>query len=598
LSDTANDSSHASRAPRRGFGEALRDALARLRQLQLAPFRPRLLELRHGYGRARLSRDIGAGITVGIVALPLAMAFAIASGVKPEAGLFTAVIAGFLISALGGSRVQIGGPAGAFIVIVYGIIERYGLANLLISTVFAGVLMFALGLARLGQLVRFIPVSIVIGFTNGIAVLIMLSQLKDFLGLSIDKMPADFFHQITTIAHALPSTNPWAVVIAAASLVGVIVWPKTGAMASPIRPLRWIAHVPGTIVVLVAATTAVALLDLPVETIGSRFGGIPQSLPAFQLPDFSWELVKQLFAPTITIALLGAIESLLCARIADNMIDDRHDPNQELMAQGVANVVTPFFGGIPATGTIARTVTNVRSGATSPVSGIVHAATLLAIMLAAAPLASSVPLATLAAILVFVAWNMGEWREFVRLKNFALTYRTILLATFLLTEIFDLTIAVEVGLVLASLFFIYRITTLTRIEPVRLAPADDPAAAPIGVEAWRLHGSLFFGSVGKLEALTDPAHFAGTQAPRVVVLDFTPLLSLDTTGVETLDTLRKQLARRNGALIIAGAAQQPLSLLRRSGFVDRNGETNLVADFPGGLVRAWQVLASFDSGPR
>ena len=570
----------------------------RLANLPLARFRPRLADCLRGYDRKLLSKDIGAGITVGIVALPLAMAFAVASGVKPEQGLATAIIAGFLISALGGSRVQIGGPAGAFIVIVYGIVERYGVANLLISTVFAGVLLFALGLFKLGQLIRFIPVSIVIGFTNGIAVLIILSQVKDALGLSIDKMPADFFQQIGAITSALSSVNPWAVAIAGWTLIGLAIWPQASALTSPMRWLRWVAHVPGTIVALVTTALAVALFNVPLETIGSRFGGIPQALPAFALPEFSWTLVKQLFAPTLTIALLGAIESLLCARLADNMIDDRHDPNQELMAQGIANVVTPFFGGIPATGTIARTVTNAKSGGRTPVAGIVHALTLLAIVLVAAPLAGGIPLATLAGILLYVAWNMGEWREFARLKRFAMTYRATLLATFLLTVILDLTVAVEVGLVMASLFFIYRISTLTRVERISLAPADDPAAAPAGVEAYRVYGSLFFGSVGKLEALSDPAHFAGTQAPRVIVLDFAPLLSLDTTGVEALDMLRRRLARHHGGLLIAGAAEQPLSLLRRSGFVERNGAENFTQDFAGALVKARPVLARLDSGPR
>ncbi len=559
-------------------------------RLDLAPFRPRLLDALRTYDRRHLTKDIGAGITVGVVALPLAMAFAIASGVKPEAGIFTAVIAGFIIAALGGSRVQIGGPAGAFIVIIYGIIDRYGLANLLISTMLAGVLLFGMGLFKLGQLVRFIPVSIVIGFTNGIAVLIALSQVKDALGLSIDKLPADFFHQIGALADALHTINPHAVAICAASLALVVLWPKSYQMGH-VPWKRWVAHVPGTIVALALATIAVSALHLPVETIGSRFGGIPQGLPSFALPEFGWELAKQLVAPTITIALLGAIESLLCARVADNLIDDRHDPNQELMAQGIANFVVPLFGGIPATGTIARTVTNVKSGATSPIAGIVHALTLLLVILVAAPLASNIPLAALAAILLFVAWNMGEWREFARLKQFALTYRTILLTTFFLTVVFDLTVAVEVGMVLASLFFIYRISQLTRVEPVQLADA------PAGVEAYRLTGSLFFGAVSKLEALTDPARFTGESAPSVVILDFAPLLSLDTTGLETLESLRKQLSKRNGALIVAGAREQPLGLLTRSGFIAHTGAENVVADLPAALARARALQAGTASPP-
>jgi len=550
---------------------------------ELARFRPRLLDALVGYSGERLLRDIGAGLTVGVVALPLAMAFAIASGVKPEAGLVTAIIGGFLISAFGGSRVQIGGPAGAFIVVVYAIVERYGLANLLISTMLSGVLLIAVGLARLGQLIRYIPVAIVIGFTNGIAVLIALSQVKDALGLAVGKLPADFFSQIGALVGALASTNSYALALAAAALATVALWPKSYALGRVAPWRRWVAVLPGTIVALVGATLVVAVLELPVETIGSRFGGIPQSLPALALPEFSWERVKLLVAPTVTIALLCAIESLLCARVADNLIDDRHDPNQELMAQGIANLVAPLAGGIPATGTVARTITNIRSGASSPIAGMVHALALLAVLLVAAPLAAGVPLAALAGILLFVAWNMGEWREFARLRQFQPTYRITLLTTFVLTVILDVTVAVEVGMVLAALFFIYRIGTLTRVEPV--------AGMPAGTAAYRLTGSLFFGAVGKLEPLTDPARHGDATAPRVIVLDCTGLLSLDTTGLETIDMLRKQLARRGGTLLIAGATEQPLSLLARSGFIERLGADNLLPDLAAAQARAGALAA-------
>ncbi|HBH40115.1 MAG TPA: sodium-independent anion transporter, partial [Curvibacter sp.] len=328
----------------------------------LAVFRPKLLDTLPGYTRAHFARDLGAGLTVGVVALPLAMAFAIASGLKPEAGLFTAIIAGFLISALGGSRVQIGGPAGAFIVIVYGILERYGLANLIIATAMSGVLLFLMGLFRLGALIRFIPIAVVIGFTNGIAVLIMLSQVKDFLGLTLDKVPAGFFAQLQALGGALHTANPTALALALGSLVLVAVWqglmPRLGPDKLPFSGKLTV--VPGTIVALVLATLLSWALALPVETIGSKFGGIPAALPALVWPAFTWSTVQFLLMPALTLALLGAIESLLCARIADGYTEDRHNPNQELMAQGVANVVTPFFGGMPATGTIARTVTNAK----------------------------------------------------------------------------------------------------------------------------------------------------------------------------------------------------------------------------------------------
>jgi SulP family sulfate permease len=536
------------------------------------PFRPRLLDSLKGYDRTRFLADLGAGLTVGIVALPLAMAFAIASGVKPEQGIFTAIIAGFLISALGGSQVQIGGPAGAFIVIVYGIVERYGLANLLISTSLAGILLFLMGWLKLGALVRYIPVSIVIGFTNGIAVLIGLSQVKDLLGLKIDKLPADFFTQIGTLANHIHDLDPLSLLIGLVCLAIVVLWPKSYTMPqAPMTPRdharRVAAHVPGTIVALGLATLLTFVLSLPVETIGSRFGGIPQSLPSFSMSDFSWAGAKQLLIPTITIALLGAIESLLCARVADNMTEfRRHDPNQELMAQGVANFVTPFFGGIPATGTIARTVTNVRAGAATPIAGIIHALALLLIVLVAAPLALHVPLAALAGILLFVAWNMGEWREFVRLRQFNHSYRIIMVGTFLLTVIFDLTVAVEVGLVLACIFFIWRMGTLFDVSPV----TDQDL--PPGVYVFELYGSLFFGAVGKIEDLPEELP-AGTRA---VVLEMHKLVLMDSSGLDALQQLWRTLQRQDIGLVLANVNEQPLSLIRRVGFDALLGDDAIV----------------------
>ncbi len=544
-------------------------------------FRPRLFDALTDYSRARFLNDVSAGLTVGVVALPLAMAFAIAAGVAPQAGIYTAIIAGFLIAALGGSRVQIGGPAGAFIVVLYGILQKYGLANLLIAGMMAGVLLFAMGLFRIGNLIRFIPVAVVTGFTNGIAVLIVLSQLRDFLGLDIANMPADFFDSLTALFEHLGSADWQTLTIACVSLLTVIFWPKTYLEHSQ-RWLHYASRIPGTIVALVLATGFVALTDFNVATIGSRFGSIPQGLPAFELPTFTWSLAKQLVAPTITIALLCAIESLLCARVADNMIDERHDPNQELMAQGVANFVTPFFGGIPATGTIARTVTNIRSGATSPIAGIVHSLTLLLILLVAAPLAAYVPLATLAAILMFIAYNMGEWRAFPRLRQFTAPYRIVLISTFLLTVIFDLTVAVEVGMVLSSLFFIYRISDLTRLEKMHL-----PAGTPEGVEGYRIFGSLFFGAVSKLEVLLDPKR----QPPKVMIFQMHQLISLDTTGLETLEVICKNLRKQGAVLILCDLNKQPRSIIRRSGFLEALGPENLTDSLEHALARARQLLA-------
>ena len=544
--------------------------------MALASFRPRLLDALKDYTRERFAKDMGAGLTVGIVALPLAMAFAIASGLKPEAGIWTAILAGAIVAALGGSAVQIAGPAGAFIVIVYGIVERYGLANLLISTSCAGVLLYLLGLLKLGTLVRYVPVSIVVGFTNGIAVLIALSQVKDFLGLPVEKMPADFFSQIKVISTHLGSTNAYALALALTCLAGLFVWPRLFARTPPDKGMtarlmqsfealqlhhavRVASRLPGPIVALVSLSVLAYVAGLPVETIGSRFGGIPPSVPAFALPDFSWDTVRLLFAPTLTIALLGAIESLLCARVADQISGQpRHDPNQELMAQGLANLVVPFFGGMPATGTIARTVTNVRAGASSPVSGLVHALTLVLIVLVAAPLAVHVPLAVLAGILMYVAWNMGEWRELLNLRQFSSHYRLLMLGTFFLTVVFDLTVALQVGLVLACVLFVRRMSTLFQV----VETGRDAESA-----SFQLYGSLFFGAVAKI----DPILTVVENAPQALVirLDVQQLQSLDRSGLDVLEQLHKAVALRGGRLVMTGLNAQPRETMARAGFLAR-----------------------------
>lgn len=531
-------------------------------------FRPRLLDALRGYDRARFSRDLGAGLTVGIVALPLAMAFAIASGLKPEAGLWTAIIAGLLISLFGGSSVQIGGPAGAFIVIVYGILERHGLANLLIATACAGVLLFTMGLLRLGRLVRYVPVSIVIGFTNGIAVLIAASQVKDWLGLSIAKMPADFFAQLRTIGSNLDSFNPFAFVLGTACFVGLFLWPRLWHAESPVKKLAQQvpgmheasevgARIPGPIVALVTLTALAWYFRLPVETIGTKFGSIPQGLPAFRLPDFSWDTVKQLVSPTLTIAALGAIESLLCARVADQVSNlPRHDPNQELMAQGLANFIVPFFGGMPATGTIARTVTNIRAGATSPVAGVIHAATLAGVVLLAAPLALLVPLSVLAGILCFVAWNMGEWREFAHLKKYSSHYRLLMTGTFALTVVFDLTVAVQVGLIAACVLFIQKMSSLFSVE---LVSTED------GSLRYDLYGSLFFGATAKIDPIVQAVESLPPGSN--VVLDALHLVHLDTSGLDALRQLHKVVLLRQGSLAIENLHEQPREVIERAGFL-------------------------------
>ena len=532
-------------------------------------FRPKLLDSLKGYTREQLGADVAAGITVGVVALPLAMAFAIASGLKPEAGLFTAIIAGFIISALGGSKVQIGGPAGAFIVIVYGILERYGLANLILATAASGVLLFTMGLLKLGTLIRFIPVAVVIGFTNGIAVLIMLSQAKDFLGLKVNNMPADFFGILRSLNEALPTFQASAFALACGSLALIVGWqlvfsakPGQAPAKGLRRMLQW---VPGAIVALVVATLLALGMHLPVETIGSKFGGIPSEVPSFVWPEFSLATLQHLSMPIITLTLLGAIESLMCARIADGLIGDRHNPNQELMAQGVANFVTPFFGGMPATGTIARTVTNVKSGGRSPVAGMVHALVLLGVVWVAAPLANHVPLATLAAILMFVAWNMGEWHAFTDLKQFRAPYRMTLLAVFLLTVMVDLTVAVGFGLIAACITFIYRISNLSRVE--QLSAQDAPALfnQQGQVRAYRFYGALFFGAVKMVEAIED-------ELPqKAVVLDLKNLIYIDSSGADALVALAKVCQKRQVKLILCGLNHQPLDIASRTGLLNLVG---------------------------
>ena len=537
-------------------------------------FRPKLLDSFKGYNGALLSKDILAGITVGVVALPLAMAFAIASGLKPEAGIFTAIIAGGLISILGGSRVQIGGPAGAFIVIVYGIVDHYGIANLLLATAMSGVFLFLMGLFRLGTLIRFIPVAVIIGFTNGIAVLIGLSQVKEFFGLQITKMPAEFFQAIQTLYAAADTVNSAALMVSIGSLVLLISWRALQ------KHLGYLSHIPGTVIAMAVATIVTSALKLPVDTIGSRFGGIPSGLPSFQWIPISWSTAQFVIAPAITLALLGAIESLLCARIADGLIHDRHESNQELMAQGVANLVSPFFGGMPATGTIARTVTNIQSGASTPLAGIVHSFTLLVIILFGAPLAKDIPLASLAAILMFVAWNMGEWRKFADLKQFRLPYRLTMLSVFFLTIILDLTVAIQVGLLLAFITFIYRISSLSRYESASAADFPELEQHRGNVAAFRIYGAIFFGAVKILERIEN-------ELPsKVLVLDLKNVIYIDVSGMDALLELEEVCKNRGIKLMVCGLAHQPYEMAVRGGLLERLPIDYIYPDLHHGIAAA------------
>lgn len=551
----------------------------------LKPFKPRIVDSLRGYNSQRFLKDLGAGITVGVVALPLAMAFAIASGLEPQTGLFTAIVAGFIVSAFGGSSVQIGGPAGAFIVVVLGIVNQYGVANLIACTLMAGALLFLMGLTGLGSLVRLIPVSIVIGFTNGIAVLIALSQIKDFFGLNIDVTQGNFFEKNWALLQAIPGLNWSAFILASSSLVFLFMWPKLFAMLGKGRTQgtfpKILQSVPGSVILLVAGTLISFSLGLDIETIGSKFGEIPRSLPTLVLPSIELASIQTLIGPTLTIAFLCAIESLLCARVADGITHEKHDPNQELMAQGLANIASPLFGGMPATGTIARTVTNIRSGGNSPVAGIVHAFTLLLIMLIAAPLAFHIPLAVLSAVLMFVAYNMGEWREFPRLKQYTTVYKVIMLATFLLTVIVDLTVAVQVGLVLAGVFFIYRVSTLTEFIPVYLKDEDRAK----GITAYKIYGSLFFAVVGKIENLilhTD-------KSTKTLILDLHQTISIDTTALECLEELNTELQRAGHTLIFCGLNSQALSLFKRSGFMAQLQAGQVQDDFSAAMAHAHAI---------
>ncbi len=540
-------------------------------------FRPRLWTSLKGYGRDDFVADLGSGITVALVALPLAMAFAIASGVRPDQGITTAIVGGFLVSLLGGSKVQIAGPAGAFVAMLYTIAEKYGIPNLLIATMMAGVLLFAMGAFRMGTLVRFIPVTIVIGFTTGIAVIIAFSQLRDLLGLHIDKMPSNFFSQVSVLWSHLHGVNWVALAVGVACLLVIVVWPTPQST----RSVHWrflTAKLPSTVVVLVGSAIAVWAMGLPVETIGTRFGELPRGLPTPALPHFDWATAQNLFAPTVAIALLGAIESLLCARVADGLIGDRHDPNQELMAQGIANFASPLFGGIAVTGTIARTMTNVKSGGRTPVAGIVHAATLLLVMVALAPLAGYIPLTALAAVLLWVAFNMVAWQELRALRRFSMFYRATLLTTLALTVVFDLTVAVQVGLALSCLFFIYRMSELTRLERIVLPKAAAGAGGP--VQAWAVSGSVFFGSVNKLETLLD----ASKDPVRAVILEMHKVIYMDNTGLDAMENLHRTLARRETHLVLVGLNEQPRQLLARAGFLDDLGKDTEFPDLESALA--------------
>jgi len=541
------------------------------------PKLPKLVLSLRQYSAQMFLHDLLAGITVGLVALPLAMAFGIASGVTPQAGLYTAVVAGFLISALGGSRTQIGGPTGAFVVIVAGIVARFGLSGLEMVTLMAGLILVGMSLTGLGAAVRFIPRTVVIGFTNGIAILFASTQIKDFFGLRVGAVPSEFLPRMRLLISNFVTLNVAAVGIGLATLAIILVLP------------RFTRRIPASIVALFVCTIVSAVFHLHVETIGTRFGGIPRGLPPFAIPSFHAEHIIPLIPSAFTVALLAALESMLSAVVADGMTGDRHNPNVELMAQGIANLASPVFGGIPATGAIARTATNIRAGARSPVSGMIHALTLLAILLVAAPLASYIPLATLAAVLFVVAYNMGEWHEIGTIFHLDFTAISVWLVTFALTVFADLTVAVGVGLALAALLYIYRISETTSVLPVTddyirdgLPHTLQGRIIPPYVSLLRIHGPFLFGTTEKLvDATTNVEAFAP-----IVILRFRNMTAIDATGTHAIETFAKRLTESGRTLLLCGAMQQPSKLLQHPRFLDHVGRENIMPNIQAALDRA------------
>ncbi|MFN8066194.1 MAG: SulP family inorganic anion transporter [Vicinamibacterales bacterium] len=544
---------------------------------------PKSLQALRAYSFDLFRHDLLAGITVGLVALPLAMAFAISSGVSPQAGIYCAIVTGFLISALGGSSFQIGGPTGAFVVVVSAIIAKYGIDGLFMATMMAGVILIVLGATGLGSTVKFIPQPVVVGFTNGIAVVIASTQLRDLFGLRMESVPSDFIPKMQALFGAASTWSPLATLLGLGSLGFLVLWRRLG------------SRVPGYILVLVATTALSAVAALPIETIGSRFGGIAGTLPTIVVPKFRADLVLTLLSPALTIAMLGAVESLMSAVVADRLGGDRHNPNIELIAQGVANIASPLVGGLPATGALARTATNIRSGARTPVSGMIHAVTLLAVLLVAAPLARYVPLAALSGILLMVAWQMGEWSEIPHLLKLPKADIAVWLVTFTLTVVADLTVAVETGMILAMLMFIRKVSRTTSVsatadddrEEARLHVLHDKQV-PEYATVYRVYGPLLFGTTEALRRVTDHVH----ALPPIVILKLRHVTAMDATGLRALEELADRLRRSGRELIVCGAQPQPAALMASADFHQHVGGENVCANTAVALARAAALNAS------
>lgn len=549
---------------------------------------PKLIEcLRGGYSANAFLGDLVAGLTVGLVALPLAMAFAIASDVPPQNGIYCAVVAGFAISAFGGSRTQIGGPTGAFVVVVAGIVTTHGLDGLFMCTLMAGVILVLLGLTGLGTAVKYIPRPVVIGFTNGIGVLIASTQIRDFFGLQTPEIPGDFLGRATVLLTFAGTASGVATALAVVTVITILALRRM----SP--------RIPGSIIVLLLGSAVVLAIALPVETIGTRFGGVPSGLPAFHLPTFRPDLILTLLSPALTVAMLGAIESLLSAVVADRMSGDRHNPNVELTAQGIANVLSPLFGGLPATGAIARTATNIRSGARTPIAGIMHAVTLLLILLFAAPLARHIPLAILAGILVIVSYDMGEWMEIPAIIRLGAAEAAVWLITFVLTVFADLTVAVEAGMILAALLYIRRVTTTTTIARVTPEYVDHGRAhslqlqpIPDGVAVYRIHGPFLFGATDKLVDMERHV----PELPTVVVLRLRNMTAIDGTGLHALEHFADVLHDSGRTLLLCGMRDQPARMMERAEFHRHMGDENLVPSVEAAFARASALLARQGGG--
>jgi sulfate permease, SulP family len=546
-------------------------------QVWLQDWLPRSITCLKDYNGHKFAADVLAGVTVGLVALPLAMAFAIASGVAPQAGLYCAIVAGFVISALGGSTTQIGGPTGAFVVVVYGIVARYGLDGLFMCTLMAGVMLVILGVTGLGTAVKFIPRPVVVGFTNGIAVIIASTQIKDFFGLKVDKVPGEFLARMEVLAHNFRTLSPAATSLAVLALLAILVC------------MRYVKRLPGYIVALFAGTALVVWLKLPVETIGTRFGGIPSGIPAIKIPQFHADLLRPLIPPAMTVAMLGAIESLMSAVVSDRMSGTKHNPNVELVGQGVANIMSPLFGGLPATGAIARTATNIRSGAKTPVAGMMHAITLLAIVLFAAPLARFIPLSVLAAILLVVSYNMGEWSEIPELLKLTPLEIGVWLVTFALTVFADLTVAVEAGMILAALVYIRKVTATTTVSQVTDEYLREGHVhilqhkeIPPYVTIFRIHGPFLFGATDKVEEIARKL----PELPPIVILRLRNMTAIDATGLQALEELADTVHNSGRGLILCGAREQPARLMDQAEFEEHVGAGNICPNVAAALDRA------------